>query len=155
MAYASLDSNCPSSDTSTNSSIVRHNTLLHPAKIQSQNNNETVSQNSMNFLSIHGSSMNFNYNYCGPTGGQLNENESFKLIEKAQPKKSRTKYSKEQIEILETAYWSNPYPDLITVEHLCKSLGINREKINIWYQNRRARQKRNVNGNSNVSNVCF
>lgn len=82
--------------------------------------------------------------------------ETFKLVEKAQPKKSRTKYTKEQviarphysyiqtslitkskfltsikIDLLETAYCVNPYPDLITVEHLCKTLGICKEKINV------------------------
>jgi hypothetical protein len=57
--------------------------------------------------------------------------ESFKLIEKIQPKKSRTKYSKDQIEVLEGAYSRNPYPDVITVEQLCKALDISREKVNV------------------------
>ncbi|RNA36017.1 rhox homeobox family member 1 [Brachionus plicatilis] len=71
-----------------------------------------------------------------------NDKESFKLVEKIQPKKSRTKYTKEQIDVLESTYWRNAYPDVITIEHLSKSLGISREKINIWFQNRRARSKR-------------
>jgi hypothetical protein len=57
--------------------------------------------------------------------------ETFKLVEKIQPKKSRTKYTKEQIEVLENAFWRNPYPDLITVEQLCKNLSICKEKINV------------------------
>ena len=88
--------------------------------------------------------------YASNNGKGFNGNESFKLVEKIQPKKSRTKYSKEQvgyffsslnlyflivskfkIEILEATYWRNHYPDLITVEHLCKTLGISREKINV------------------------
>lgn len=62
-----------------------------------------------------------------------NDKESFKLVEKIQPKKSRTKYTKEQIDLLESAYWRNAYPDVITIEHLCKSLGISKEKINVRF----------------------
>lgn len=60
-----------------------------------------------------------------------NDKESFKLVEKIQPKKSRTKYTKEQIDVLESTYWRNAYPDVITIEHLSKTLGISREKINV------------------------
>ncbi|CAF1016936.1 unnamed protein product, partial [Brachionus calyciflorus] len=85
------------------------------------------------------------YNYPNQvcmSQGVKNDKESFKLVEKIQPKKSRTKYTKEQIDVLESAYWRNAYPDVITIEHLCKSLSISKEKINIWFQNRRARSKR-------------
>lgn len=60
-----------------------------------------------------------------------NDKESFKLVEKIQPKKSRTKYTKEQIDVLESTYWRNAYPDVITIEHLSKALVISREKINV------------------------
>ena len=56
--------------------------------------------------------------------------DTFKLVEK-QAKKTRTKYNKEQIEMLELAYLRNAYPDVLTVENLCKSIGIKREKVNV------------------------
>lgn len=68
--------------------------------------------------------------------------ESFKICEKLPPKKSRTKYSKEQIGFLEGAFEINQYPDQCLIEILCRNIGISKEKINIWFQNRRARDKR-------------
>ncbi len=129
--------------------------------INGGNNIQKQSNNSQTCLTlIENTERNMN-NHASSTSSS-SSSESFKLIEKLQPKKSRTKYTKEQvisnllinlfdwemnvisfvfsfisyvkykqIEILESAYWTNPYPDLITVEHLCKSLGISREKINV------------------------
>ena len=62
---------------------------------------------------------------------QSSSSESFRLIEKILPKKSRTKYSKDQLQLLEEAYSRCNYPDVISVETLCKQLDISREKINV------------------------
>jgi len=76
--------------------------------------------------------------------------ESFRLVEKIQPKKSRTKYTKDQLGYLESAFAQSSYPDLNLVDNLCKTLEISKEKINIWFQNRRARSKR---GGSKIKNL--
>jgi catabolite regulation protein CreA len=115
---------------------VNHYYRQHYDFYSNNNNNNNYSNN--NFI------INNNFNCNDDKSGENclnaplsnvkvpNSSESFKLIEKIQPKKSRTKYSKGQLEILEEAYHNHErYPDSLGIEQICSKLNIAKEKINV------------------------
>ncbi|XP_062616125.1 paired mesoderm homeobox protein 2A-like [Saccostrea cucullata] len=56
--------------------------------------------------------------------------------------KPRTKYSPEQLELLEGAFCNSQYPDTETLEDLADKLEITTDKVSVWFQNRRSKFKR-------------
>ena len=57
-------------------------------------------------------------------------------------RRTRTKFSKEQCDILEATFAKTRYPDVNVVDRLALLLELPTERISIWFQNRRARSKR-------------
>ncbi|OCT90589.1 homeobox protein siamois-like [Xenopus laevis] len=51
----------------------------------------------------------------------------------------RTIYSKEQTLFLQNQFHLNPYPDFVSRCHIAKITGIPEPRIQVWFQNRRAR----------------
>ncbi|KAI3388342.1 hypothetical protein SNEBB_007338 [Seison nebaliae] len=60
-------------------------------------------------------------------------------------KRTRTQFTKHQLETLEAAFNITHYPDVTAVEELSGQLSLQHEKISIWFQNRRARFKKQKN----------
>ncbi|KAI6183761.1 Protein gooseberry [Aphelenchoides bicaudatus] len=58
--------------------------------------------------------------------------------------RSRTYFTPEQVEMLEKAYDSNPYPDQTEKEQIALKSGLNENKVQVWFSNRRARQRKNL-----------
>jgi len=56
-------------------------------------------------------------------------------------KKPRNRASADQLATLERIFTTSPTPDASTRDHLAKSLCISREYLQIWFQNRRAKQR--------------
>ncbi|ESO95745.1 hypothetical protein LOTGIDRAFT_160290 [Lottia gigantea] len=56
--------------------------------------------------------------------------------------RNRTKYTAAQLNALESLFMVSQYPDSLCLEDLCKSLGVTVERIQIWFQNRRSKFKR-------------
>jgi hypothetical protein len=88
------------------------------------------------------------------------EKETFKLIEIIPVKKPRTKYTKSQVnfayngffltsdvinyhfcfffikvDVLESSFSQNPYPNYATIDQLCRTLAINKDKISVRLRN--------------------
>ncbi|XP_030634541.1 homeobox expressed in ES cells 1 [Chanos chanos] len=57
-------------------------------------------------------------------------------------RRPRTAFSSVQIEILENVFQINCYPGIDVREQLAQRLHIDEDRIQIWFQNRRAKQKR-------------
>lgn len=68
--------------------------------------------------------------------------------------RSRTYFTPEQVEMLEKAYDSNPYPDQTEKEQIALKSGLNENKVQVWFSNRRARQRKNLT-NSTIYEVTF
>eukprot|EP01136_Pigoraptor_vietnamica_P019309 Opistho-1_new@66751 len=61
-------------------------------------------------------------------------------------KRVRTKISEEQIAALERAFEQTPMPDGQLREQLANQLGLSLRVIQVWFQNRRAKEKKNRGG---------
>ena len=57
---------------------------------------------------------------------------------------SRTKFSDQQQDILSEAFNKNPYPDKSTKRIISKKTGLDVEQIRVWFQNKRARVRFNM-----------
>ncbi|KAK6176260.1 hypothetical protein SNE40_014573 [Patella caerulea] len=57
-------------------------------------------------------------------------------------RRERTKYTKKQLNILESVFRANNYPDSCVFEQLCYMLKLDVEKLATWFQNRRCKEKR-------------
>ena len=64
-----------------------------------------------------------------------------------QNKRTRMIYTPEQVTILEDIYSKNAYPDLVAREEAAEKCKIPENKVNIWFKNRRAKEKQEQQGN--------
>lgn len=65
-------------------------------------------------------------------------------------RRTRVKYEKEQLDLLEASFQRTHYPDVNVVDRLAEILKLSTDKISVWFQNRRAKFKRSkkpVGGN--------
>ncbi|KAJ3305383.1 hypothetical protein HDU76_005018 [Blyttiomyces sp. JEL0837] len=67
---------------------------------------------------------------------------------RADGKRKRVHANKEQLSLLEAAFQANPKPNTRTRVEICKRVGINSRSVQIWFQNRRAREKKLGGGNA-------
>ncbi|CAF0803581.1 unnamed protein product [Adineta steineri] len=67
------------------------------------------------------------------------ENESTSFVYK---KRIRTKFTQEQLDILETTFQQHRYPTVDIIDDLVEQLNLSTQKITVWFQNRRARLKK-------------
>nr|CAB3254105.1 transcription factor protein [Phallusia mammillata] len=67
--------------------------------------------------------------------------------------RGRTTYSDEQVAELEDIFARNPYPTPQARQQLSRDINVPESKIKIWFQNRRARAKKQRTGNSNWRNI--
>ncbi|NWH90933.1 ANF1 protein, partial [Aegithalos caudatus] len=57
-------------------------------------------------------------------------------------RRPRTAFTRNQIEVLESVFKMNSYPGIDIREELARKLDLDEDRIQIWFQNRRAKLKR-------------
>jgi hypothetical protein len=74
-------------------------------------------------------------------------------------RRTRTQFSKQQIDCLEAVFNKSHYPEVQMVDRLSEKLGLSIERISVWFQNRRAKFKKSKKSNdhslSPSSSVSF
>lgn len=59
------------------------------------------------------------------------------------PKRHRTKFSTQQLKILEQEFEKNYYPDIFHRQEIANQTGLTSSRIQVWFQNKRAKIKKN------------
>lgn len=56
--------------------------------------------------------------------------------------RSRMRFQRSQVQILEEAYQKQAFPDIPMRTELCAKLGVTMQQVTVWFQNRRMKAKR-------------
>ncbi|XP_029780278.1 double homeobox protein A [Suricata suricatta] len=65
-------------------------------------------------------------------------------------RRSRTKFTQDQLKVLIKAFDKNPYPGYATKEKLALEVNTEESRIQIWFQNRRARHQKKSESDENL-----
>jgi hypothetical protein len=78
----------------------------------------------------------------------LSRDQSTSKISKSK-RRTRTQFSKQQIDCLEAVFNKSHYPEVQMVDRLSEKLGLSIERISVWFQNRRAKFKKTKKSSDN------
>ena len=67
---------------------------------------------------------------------------NFTTLGRPKFRRSRTIFSPEQLEILEEQFTKYKYPDVKHRHLIAEEVGLSDERVQVWFQNRRAKNKR-------------
>eukprot|EP00057_Strongylocentrotus_purpuratus_P030956 XP_783180.1 PREDICTED: homeobox protein ceh-36 [Strongylocentrotus purpuratus] len=79
--------------------------------------------------------------FSHPVGGATDEENGMNAL-RHRRRRSRTIYTRLQLESLEQVFRTNKYPDINSREALADAVDLTEARVQVWFQNRRARERR-------------
>ena len=126
-----------------------YNNFNNNNNVNSKNENDSDSESSQSSyshskreaLKINNKNTNSDYLLQQPPPDTASV-EAAKMNAMRSKRRTRTKFTKHQLDILEATFNKTHYPDVTVVDRLSNLLNLATERISIWFQNRRARYKK-------------
>ncbi|OAF70246.1 hypothetical protein A3Q56_02011 [Intoshia linei] len=74
----------------------------------------------------------------------INKAQFNKFSERNGNRRRRTIFHAYQIDLFEKVFCKNPYPNILVRNQISKCINISEERIEVWFKNRRAKEKRYI-----------
>ncbi|CAO4362493.1 unnamed protein product [Caenorhabditis nigoni] len=157
-ASISSSSSSPSTSTSFSIDTLLSNPLAALPQLQSQNfqdpfgglNVPPGAASSMPWQ-FHAASYPFFSMLCSPLMPPFMPPYHHQHYVSRRKRRHRTIFSEEQLNILETTFSSTHYPDASTREELAVQCALKEERVEVWFKNRRAKERKQKKDDSRTS----